>query len=70
MAVENAEQKKHPETQRINHCELDAVHIQIGKHGEINAWGLDQDAEEVILERTGNKKLAEQQRKMSYTFCG
>jgi len=66
----NIEPEKHAEDQTANRCDLDAVHIQIGAQGEINAWGLDQDAEEAILERTGNKKLAKRQQKMSYTYCG
>ena len=69
MAANN-EPENHSKDQTANHCDLDAVHIQIGAQGEINAWGLDQEAEEAILKRTGNKKLARRQQKMSYTFCG
>lgn len=69
MAAKN-EPEKHAEDHVVNHCDLDTVHIQIGIQGEINAWGLDQEAEEAILERTGNKKLANHQQKMSYTYCG
>ena len=70
MAADKLNKKKYPENQAENNCNLGTIHIQIGKNGEINAWGLDQDSEEVILERTGNQEMAKQQQNMSYTLCG
>ena len=70
MTEEKPHQEKLPGEQTSDSCELDTIHIQIGENGEINAWGLEQDAEEVILERTGNQKLVKCQQKMSYTLCG
>jgi len=70
MAVNKQGKKKSTGDQTDHHCAMGAIHIQIGKNGEINAWGLDQNAEEIILERTGNHELAKQQKNMSYTLCG
>jgi len=70
MAADKQDQKKLADDKTENHCEVDTIFIQIGENGEINAWGLDQDSEEVILERTGNQNLALRQQKMSYNLCG
>ena len=70
MAARKQNKKNHSEKQTVDSRDLDTIHIQIGENGEINAWGLNQDSEEVILERTGNQNLAADQRKMSYTLCG
>lgn len=70
MTAETNQIKNDPDERVADNCDLDTIHIQIGENGEINAWGLDQDAEENILERTGNQKLVESQQKMSYTLCG
>lgn len=70
MDVDKQDKKEAAENKSGNHCEMGAIFIQIGENGEINAWGLDQDSEEVILERTGNQNLAQRQQKMSYNLCG
>ena len=70
MAVNKQGKKKSTGDQTDNHCAMGAIYIQIGGNGEINAWGLDQNSEEIILERTGNHELAKQQQNMSYTLCG
>ena len=70
MANDAIKPANHPGTEAAGICDLETIHIHIGEQGEINAWGLDQESEEVILQRTGNRKLAERQQKMSYTLCG
>lgn len=70
MVADKINQENLPESRTVDGCDLDTIHIQIGEQGEISAWGLDQNSEAAILELTGNKKLAEYQKKMSYTFCG
>ncbi|MCK4377742.1 MAG: hypothetical protein KAW01_00275 [Deltaproteobacteria bacterium] len=68
-ATEPTTKKSHDNPQGYS-CGGETIHIQIGENGEINAWGLDQNSEEIILERTGNYELAKQQQNMSYTLCG
>ncbi|MEA2107877.1 MAG: hypothetical protein U9P07_00440 [Pseudomonadota bacterium] len=70
MPADKTNKEKYSENRAEDNCNLDTIHIQIGENGEINAWGLNQNSEEAILERTGNKNLAEQQQNMSYTLCG
>ena len=70
MAAHKQDKEKPVENTTDNHCEIGTIYIQIGKNGEVNAWGLDQGSEEVILERTGNHKLAKLQQNMAYTLCG
>jgi len=70
MAANKQDKEISAENITDNHCEIGTIYIQIGKKGEVNAWGLDQDSEEVILERTGNRKLARLQQNMAYTLCG
>ena len=70
MTANNQSKEKPTEDQKNNRCEMRKIYIQIGKNGKINAWGLDQNSEEIILERTGNHELAKQQQNMSYTLCG
>jgi len=70
MNANKPKKKNYPVKQADNSCTVGTIHIQIGKNGDINAWGLDQNSEETILERTGNQKMAELQQNMSYTLCG
>ena len=70
MVADKLSKEKSPEDQTDGRCKIGTIHIQIGENGEINAWGLNQNSEEVILERTGNQNMVKRQRKMSYTLCG
>ncbi|MCD6151580.1 MAG: hypothetical protein J7J70_08020 [Deltaproteobacteria bacterium] len=70
MAADKPNKVKYLGNQADDSCNIGTIHIQIGENGEINAWGLDQNSEEIILERTGNHELAKQQQNMSYTLCG
>jgi len=44
--------------------------ITISADGEICAWGLDQQAESLILGLTGNRELIKANRTMAYELCG
>ncbi len=46
------------------------IHIMITENGEICAWGLDQSGEEQIFSLTGNLKLINKWKAMSYRLCG
>ena len=46
------------------------IYIKISDDGEISAWGLDQEHEEQLLNRTGNHDLADQCQSMSFNLCG
>jgi len=70
MTANNQSKEKPTEDQKNNRCEMRKIYIQIGENGKINAWGLDQNSEEIILERTGNQNLVKRQQKMSYILCG
>jgi len=44
--------------------------ITILPDGEIAAWGLDREAEKLILNLTGNRELIKANRAMAYELCG
>ena len=46
------------------------IHIRISDDGEICAWGLEQNHEELLLNLTGNQNLADQIKAMSFNLCG
>jgi len=46
------------------------IYIKICEDGEICAWGLDQEHEELLLSLTGNHDLADQYKAMSFNLCG
>jgi hypothetical protein len=44
--------------------------ITISPEGEIAAWGLEQELENLILDLTGNRELIKADSKMAYDLCG